>query len=483
MITLHELTIKKTHHLLLNKEISAFDLTKEFFDYIEKKDQTINAYLSLLKEEALKQANEVDKKIAAGDNVPLLAGVPLAIKDNILIKDAITTASSKILKKYKATFDATVIAKLRKNNAIFLGKTNLDEFAMGSSTETSAFKLTKNPLNEECVPGGSSGGSAAAVAAHQAVAALGSDTGGSVRQPASFCGLVGFKPTYGAVSRFGLIAMASSLDQIGPITKNIEDAAIVFEAICGQDKYDNTTEKYSFSSQSIYKRPNLKNLKIGIIKEIDLSQSQNTLVEVFQKSIDVLKDLGAEIKEISIPHINLSLSCYYVIMPAEVSSNLARYDGLRYSPSDLKGNLKELYFQTRGQLMGQEVKRRILLGTFVLSSGYYEAYYKKARMVQALIKKEFEEVFKDIDLLILPTTPTPAFRFGEKTNNPLEMYLSDVFTVPANIAGIPAVSVPIWSDKEKLPYGLQFFAKHFNESLLLNAAYLFEKQSYYGRFH
>ncbi|MCX8015832.1 MAG: Asp-tRNA(Asn)/Glu-tRNA(Gln) amidotransferase subunit GatA [Patescibacteria group bacterium] len=483
MITLHDLTIKKIHNLLLNKEVCSFDLTKEFFDYIEKKDRNIDAYLSLLKEEALKQANEVDRKIAAGENIPILAGVPLAIKDNILIRDTITTAGSKILKDYKATYDATVIKKLKKQLAIFLGKTNLDEFAMGSSTETSAFKLTRNPLDEERVPGGSSGGSAAAVAAHEAVAALGSDTGGSVRQPASFCGLVGLKPTYGAVSRFGLIAMASSLDQIGPITKNVEDAALLLEAICGKDKFDNTTENFSFDAQSIYERKDLKNLKIGIIKEIDLTQFDANLAEIFQKSLSLLKELGAEIKEISIPHVNLSLACYYVLMPAEVSSNLARFDGLRYSPSEESGILKDLYFKTRGKLFGQEVRRRILLGTFVLSSGYYEAYYKKARLIQALIKKEFENIFKEVDLVVLPTTPTPAFKIGEKTSNPLEMYLSDIFTVPANIAGIPAISLPLWSSKNKLPYGLQFFGKHFEEPLILNAAYLFEQNSNYGRFY
>jgi len=483
MIHLHDLTIKKVHQLLLNKEISAFDLTKEFFDYIEEKDKTIGAYLSLLKDEALQQANEVDKKIAASEEIPVLAGVSLAIKDNILIKGEKTTCASKILENYQASYDATVIKRLRQNYAVFLGKTNLDEFAMGSSTENSAFQKTKNPLDETRVPGGSSGGPAAAVASHQCVAALGSDTGGSVRQPASFCGLVGLKPTYGAVSRFGLVAMASSLDQIGPITKTVEDSAILLEAISGKDKYDSTSENFSFRADNIYQKQNLKGVKIGLIKEIDLSQLEKGLQESFNQGIEILKNLGAEIKEVSIPHINSSLACYYVLMPAEVSSNLARYDGLRYSPSDKTGSLKKLYFATRGEYFGTEVKRRVMLGTFVLSSGYYDAYYLKARQVQVLIKKEFEEVFKNVDILISPTTPSAAFKFGEKLNNPLEMYLSDVFTVPANIAGVPAISLPIYESKKSLPYGFQFIGKHFDEANLLNIAYLFEKETNYGTFN
>ena len=480
MITLHELTIKKIHSLLLNKEISTFDLVKEFFDYIEKKDKEINAYRSLLKEEALGQANEIDRKIAAGENIPSLAGVPLAINDNILIKNSITTAGSQILKNYKAAYDATVITRLRKKGAIFLGKTNLDEFAMGSSTENSAFEKTKNPLDLNRVPGGSSGGSAAAVASHQAVAALGSDTGGSVRQPASFCGLVGLKPTYGAVSRFGLIAMASSLDQIGPIAKNVEDTALLLEAIVGKDKYDSTSEHFQFQAQSIYNKKDLKNVKIGIVKEIDIHSLEKDLAEGFRKSIELLKQLGAEIEEISLPHISLGLACYYVLMPAEASSNLARFDGLRFSPSITSGSLEDIYLKTRGGDFGQEVKRRIMLGTFVLSSGYYDAFYLKARLVQVLIKKEFEKAFKKVNLIVLPTTPSPAFKFNEKINDPLAMYLSDIFTVPANIAGIPAVSLPLWTN-DKLPYGFQLIADYFQEALMLNAAYLFEQASNYGK--
>jgi len=435
----------------------------------------------LLKDEALRQANEVDKKIAANENISFLAGVPLAIKDNILIKNNFATAGSQMLRNYRATYDATVIQRLKKSDAIFLGKTNLDEFAMGSSSENSAFEKPKNPLDLSRVPGGSSGGSAAAVASHQAIAALGSDTGGSVRQPAAFCGLVGLKPTYGAVSRFGLIAMSSSLDQIGPIAKNVEDAALILETIAGKDSYDETSENFQFQAQSIYERKDLKGIKIGLVKEIESNSFEKDLAISYQKSLDCLKQLGAAIEEISIPHISLSLPCYYVLMPAEVSSNLARFDGLRYSSSEKTGSLKDIYFETRGEYFGTETKRRIILGTFVLSSGYYDAYYLKARLVQALIKKEFGEAFKKVDLLVWPTTPTPAFKFNEKLNDPLAMYLSDIFTVPANIAGIPAVSLPIYGEGQ-LPYGLQFLASHFQEVKMLNVAYLFEQASNYGKF-
>ncbi|HOV88454.1 MAG TPA: Asp-tRNA(Asn)/Glu-tRNA(Gln) amidotransferase subunit GatA [Candidatus Paceibacterota bacterium] len=480
-MTLHELTIKKIHSLLLQKEISAFDLTKEFFDYIETKDKEINAYRLLLKDEALRQANEIDKKIAASENISFLAGVPLAIKDNILIRNYLTTAGSKMLAHYRAAYDATVIQSLKKAGAIFLGKTNLDEFAMGSSSENSAFEKPKNPLDLSRVPGGSSGGSAAAVASHQAVAALGSETGGSARQPASFCGLIGLKPTYGAVSRFGLIAMASSLDQIGPIAKNVEDAALILETIAGKDPRDETSENFQFQARSIYERKDLRGIKIGLVKEIETSSFEKDLALSYRKSLTCLQQLGATIEEISIPHISLSLPCYYVLMPAEVSSNLARFDGLRYSPSDKSGSLRDVYFETRGDHFGTETKRRIILGTFVLSSGYYDAYYLKARLVQALIKKEFEEAFQKVDLLVWPTTPTPAFKFGEKTEDPLAMYLSDIFTVPANISGVPAVSLPIYGEGS-LPYGLQFIAPHFQEAKMLNAAYLFEQTSNYGKF-
>lgn len=481
MITLHQLTIKKTQELLLKKEMSAFDLTKEFFDYIEEKDKEIGAYLFCYKEEALRMANEIDRKIAKGEKISPLGGVPMAIKDNILVKNWPTTAGSKILKNYKASYDATVVKKLKKAGAIILGKTNLDEFAMGSSTENSAFQLTRNPLDLKRVPGGSSGGSAAAVASAQAVYALGSDTGGSVRQPAAFCGLVGLKPTYGAVSRFGLIAMASSLDQIGPITKNVEDAALVLEEIAGKDPFDATSEDFEFRAEEIYQLKNLKNLKIGIIKECEIEKLDKEFQELFQKSLKIFESLGAEIEEVSLPHITKSLACYYILMPAEVSSNLARYDGLRYSPSELSLPLTDLFFKQRGKNFGKEVKRRILLGTFVLSAGYYEAYYRQAQKVQKIIKKEFQKALENYQILLSPTTPSVAFYLGEKIQDPLAMYLSDIFTVSANIAGLPAISLPLWG-KSSLPYGLQLTAQAFNEKILLAVAYLFEQASHYGRF-
>jgi aspartyl-tRNA(Asn)/glutamyl-tRNA(Gln) amidotransferase subunit A len=474
MINLHDLTIKKTHDLLINKEISAFHLTKEFFDYIEQRDKKIGAYLALHRDDALEQANDIDKKISAKEEIGMLAGIPIAIKDNILVKNHTCTSGSKILENYKATYDATVIKKLKKSGAIILGKTNLDEFAMGSSTETSSFQITKNPLDETCVPGGSSGGSAAAVASHQAITALGSDTGGSVRQPASFCGLVGLKPTYGAVSRFGLAALASSLDQIGTFTKTVEDAALMLETISGEDKNDNTSMPFIFKTDEIKKLLTLKGIKIGIIKECFDNNLNSEIKTAIDANIKILEDLGAEIKTISLPHIAASLPCYYILMPAEASANLARYDGLRYASSKIDKNLKDLYFEHRGKNFGQEVRRRIMLGAFVLSSGYYDAYYLKAKKVQQLIKDEFRNAFNECDVLISPTTPSEAFKIGEKTQDPVSMYLSDIFTVPANIAGLPAISLPI-KRENALPYGLQLTAKHFDEKTLLAISYLLEK--------
>jgi aspartyl-tRNA(Asn)/glutamyl-tRNA(Gln) amidotransferase subunit A len=474
MITFHELTIKKTHDLLMKKEISAFDLTRELLEYIRNKDKEIGAYLSIRHDEALAEANEADKKIAAGEEIDYLTGIPLAIKDNMLIKDWPATAASKILKNYRATYDATVIKKLKKAGAIFIGKANMDEFAMGSSTENSAYQLTKNPLDLTAVPGGSSGGVAAAVASHQAIAGLGSDTGGSIRQPAAFCGLVGLKTTYGAVSRFGLMAMASSLDQIGPITKNTEDAALLFEKICGEDKHDATSKTVKFNFSDILKTTDLKKIKIGVIKECFEQNLDKDLKNSIQNSINQLKTLGAEIEEVSIPHIDASLACYYILMPAEVSANLARYDGLRYAVNELGGTLKERYFKNRGQNFGREVRRRIVLGTFVLSAGYYDAYYLKAKKVQKLIKQEFDKAFQNYQLLLSPTTPSSAFKIGEKISDPLAMYLSDIFTVPANIAGLPAISLPIWGES-KLPYGLQLIAPALEEKNLFNAGILLEK--------
>ncbi|MCX7589409.1 MAG: Asp-tRNA(Asn)/Glu-tRNA(Gln) amidotransferase subunit GatA [Patescibacteria group bacterium] len=478
---LKNLTIKKLYDGLKNKTFSALEIINYYLKQIEVKDKEIGAYLFIQnKEELLNQAKLIDEKIK-NNTLEILNGLPLAVKDNILIENWPTTAASKILENYIASYDATVIQKLKQKNVIFLGKTNLDEFAMGSSTENSAFKITKNPYDLERVPGGSSGGSAAAVAADLALAALGSDTGGSIRQPASLCGIVGLKPTYGAISRFGLIAMASSLDQIGPLTKTVEDAAIIFSEIYGQDKFDSTSyplnEKFKFEILN----PNfeeIKKLKIGLPKEYFVSGLDSKTEKEISQAIENFKKLGFEFKEISLPHTKYALSCYYIIMPAEVSSNLARFDGIRYSRHFNEKNILDLYLQNKS-LFGQETKRRIILGTFVLSSGYYDAYYNKAQKIRNIIKQELEEVFQKVDLILSPTSPTVAFKIGEKSNDPLQMYLSDIFTIPANLAGIPAISIPTrkyQKTSKDLPVGFQLMTNHFNEKNILGAGLLYEQE-------
>ena len=485
-VDIRELTIKKFHDGLTNKQFSAFEITKEFFAYIKEKDKNIDAYLRLLKDSALEQASKVDVEFAKGKELNVLAGAPLAIKDNILIEGELCTSASKILENYKASYDATVIKKLKEAGAIFLGKTNMDEFAMGSSTENSAFKTTKNPRNLERVPGGSSGGSAAAVAADMCAAALGSDTGGSIRQPAGFCGIVGLKPTYGTVSRYGLMAMASSLDQIGPLTKTVEDAEILFNVIKGKDERDATSVENHKSQITNPKLENIQKLTIGLPKEYFVGGMDKETESKIQEAIKGLKSLKIEFKEISLPHTKYALSCYYIIMFAEVSANLARFDGIRYSrvsSSKLKASsLKDIYFKTRGEGFGDEVKRRIMLGTFVLSSGYYDAYYAKAQKVRRLIKEDFEKAFEEIDLILTPVSPTTAFKIGEKTNDPLSMYLSDIFTIPLNLAGLPGMSIPvknlksqISNLKSKLPVGFQLIAKPFHENDIFEVGKFYER--------
>ena len=488
-VVLNNLTIKKFAEGLRNKEFSAFEITKEFFDHIEKKDKDIDAYLRLLKDSALEQAGKVDVDFAKGKELNILAGAPLAIKDNILIEGELCTAASKILENYKAPYNATVIKKLKEAGVIFLGKTNMDEFAMGSSTENSAFKTTKNPHDLKRVPGGSSGGSAAAVTADMCVAALGSDTGGSVRQPASFCGVVGLKPTYGAVSRYGLMAMASSLDQIGPLAKTVEDAEILFNAIKGKDPKDSTSVESKFPISN-FQFSNLEKLTIGLPKEYFVGGMDKETELKIQEVIKSLKSLKIEFKEISLPHTKYALSCYYIIMPAEVSANLSRFDGIRYSRTKNKKaetqNLKDIYFKTRGEGFGDEVKRRIILGTFVLSSGYYDAYYAKAQKVRKLIKEDFEKAFNlsadGVDLILTPVSPTQAFKIGEKINNPLEMYLSDIFTIPLNLAGLPGMSIPIKNLKSQtsnlkseLPVGFQLITKPFHENNIFEVGKFYER--------
>jgi aspartyl-tRNA(Asn)/glutamyl-tRNA(Gln) amidotransferase subunit A len=501
----NNLTIKKFHQGLVNKDFKALDIAEAYFKVIEEKDKEIGAYLTPLKDLAYTQAEETDLRIARKEAVGELAGVPLALKDNMLVKGERTTAGSKILNTYRGTYDATVISKLKNEGVVFLGKTNLDEFAMGASTENSGFHPTKNPHDLTRVPGGSSGGSAAAVAGHMALAALGSDTGGSIRQPAAFCGVVGLKPTYGAVSRHGLIAMASSLDQIGPITRTVEDAAIIFKAIAGQDSYDSTSVDVSYGDELT--NPDfqkIKSLTVGIPEEyfIDPSASSGQggiepeVRAGVESVIAALKSAGIKFKKISLPHTKYALSAYYIIVPAEVSSNMARYDGIRYSQINHESepsNLLELYTKTRSRGLGAEVKRRILLGTFVLSSGYYDAYYAKAQKVRALVKSDFTEAFKDVDVILTPVSPTRAFKIGERANDPLAMYLADIFTIPVNLAGLPGISIPVRqvkSEKENvsqsishvankhvtdLPIGFQLIGKPFREADILGLGQLYEK--------
>ncbi|HXF44005.1 MAG TPA: Asp-tRNA(Asn)/Glu-tRNA(Gln) amidotransferase subunit GatA [Candidatus Paceibacterota bacterium] len=482
MKNIHELTIKSFHEGLLGKKFSAFEITKGYFDWIDEKDKEIGAYLSLQKDEALKAASVVDAKVASGEEVDVLAGVPMAIKDVILIEGAPATAGSKILENYRASYDATVVKKLKEVNAVFLGKTNLDEFAMGSSNENSSYKLVHNPYDLSRVPGGSSGGSAAAVAANMALVSLGSDTGGSIREPAAFCGVVGLKPTYGAVSRHGLIALASSLDQIGPLAKTVEDAAIVFNRIRGRDEMDSTSVETEENGFLEPKLDYLKKLRIGIPKEYFAGGLSHEVEKGMAEAERKLRSLKLEFKEISMPHTKYALSVYYIILPAEASANLARFDGIRYTRiqnSKFKiQNLRDIYFKTRGNGFGAEPRRRILLGTFVLSAGYYDAYYAKAQKVRRLILQDFDEAFRKVDVIFAPTTPDVAFKLGEKTADPIQMYLSDIFTIPANLAGVPAVSIPVkkysLADKE-LPVGFQLIGKHFREADILGLGQYYEK--------
>lgn len=476
---IRDLTIREFHDGLISKNFSATEATQEFLGSIEDGDREIGSFLRTTKDLALSYAKSVDEEISLGRDPGLLAGVPLAVKDVLLIKGETVSAGSKILANYRGGYDATAIRKLKDAKAVILGQTNMDEFAMGSSTENSAFKVTRNPYDPERVPGGSSGGSAAAVAARFATASLGSDTGGSIRQPAAFCGVVGLKPTYGAVSRFGLIAMASSLDQIGPFTKNVEDAAIVFNAIAGRDSLDSTSVIRDYDDVLELDREKFRELRIGLPKEYFVSGLSKEVENGVTVAIEKLKALGFKFKDISLPHSKYALSCYYIIMPAEVSTNLARFDGIRYSRvAEDFNTLQDLYLENRGRGFGREARRRVLLGTFVLSSGYYDAYYAKAQKVRRLIKEDFDKAFQEVDVILTPVTPTPAFKIGEKTGDPLQMYLSDIFTIPVNLAGLPAVSVPVKKyqlDGGELPVGFQLIGKRFREADILGVGSLYEK--------
>jgi len=464
-----ELTIKEAHEGLKNKEFTSVELTKAYLEEIKKSDKEINSYLSVDEDFAIKQAQEADKKIASGE-FGVLTGIPCAIKDAILVEGQKCTSASKILENYVAPYDATVITKLKEQGVVILGKTNLDEFAMGGSGENSAYGATKNPHDTTRVAGGSSSGSAASVAGNMACFSLGSDTGGSIRLPSSFCGLVGLKPTYGAVSRYGLIAFGSSLDQIGPIAKTVEDAKIVFEAICGKDKKDATSANFQFSISNFQ----LKGCRIGVPKEYFVKGIDPEVEKIIKSAIEKAKDAGAEIVEISLPSTEFALACYYIIAPAEASANLARFDGIRYGLSEKADNLLDVYLKTKGNGFGAEVKRRIMLGTYTLSSGYYDAYYKKAQEVRQLIKQDFENAFEKVDLIFAPTSPVPAIKIGERTEDPLSMYLMDIYTVSVNLAGLPGISIPA-GKTEGLPVGLQIIGNHFQENKILAIASQLEK--------
>ncbi|TCK92889.1 aspartyl/glutamyl-tRNA(Asn/Gln) amidotransferase subunit A [Natranaerovirga hydrolytica] len=473
------LTLKSAYEIsgmLKNKEISSEELTRAYLDRINTVEDKVEAYVNVFEEDAIKEAKRVDEKRAKGEELSELAGIPIAIKDNICTKGTKTTCSSKMLYNFESPYDATVSDKLKKDDLIILGKLNMDEFAMGSSTENSYFKKTKNPWDITRVPGGSSGGSAAAIAAREAVFTLGSDTGGSIRQPASYCGVVGMKPTYGAVSRYGLVAFASSLDQIGPITKDVKDMAMALQSIVGYDPMDSSSAKIDYPKYIQAIGQDVKGMKIALPREYFSDGIQNDIKEKVLEVAKEFEKLGAIVEEVDLKTTSYALPAYYLISSAEASSNLARYDGVKYGYRAKEyDNLLDLYKQTRDEAFGTEVKRRIMLGTYALSSGYYDAYYKKAQQVRTIIKNEFDQVFNNYDIILTPTVPATAFEVGAKIDNPIEMYMNDVCTVPVNIAGLPALSMNCGFDQKGLPIGVQFIGKAFDESTLLKMAYAYEQ--------
>ena len=474
---LYRLTATELSRMIHNKEVSSTEVTQSVFARIVEKEPEIEAYVTLNEEAALKKAAEVDEKIAKGENLPKLAGIPIGIKDNMCTKGLRTTCSSKILGNFVPPYNATVIEKLEAEDYVCLGKLNMDEFAMGSSTETSFFKKTKNPFDTTRVPGGSSGGSAAAVASGEAVVALGSDTGGSIRQPASFCGVVGLKPTYGSVSRFGLVAFASSLDQIGPFGRSVEDVAMLYSAICGKDPYDTTSIRREYPRFEEQLSSDVKGLRIGIPDVYfgdGVTEEVRTLV---MNAAHEYEKMGAVLVPVTLPKPDYALAAYYIIACAEASSNLARFDGVKYGyRTENYKNLEELYENTRSEGFGEEVKRRIMLGTYVLSSGYYDAYYKKAKFTQKLMQETFRKAFTEADVILSPTAPDTAFKFGENSEDQVKMYMNDILTVTVNIVGVPAISVPCGFDSKNMPVGLQLIGDKFSEQRLLNTAYAYEKQ-------
>ncbi|MBC7880639.1 MAG: Asp-tRNA(Asn)/Glu-tRNA(Gln) amidotransferase subunit GatA [Anaerolineae bacterium] len=469
-------SIAELSRQILNKERSAVEVAQSYLEVAQQRDAQVHAFLHFLPEQALAQARAVDAKIAAGESVGALAGVPLGIKDNMCMTGILTTCASKILEHYRPPYTATAIRRLNEAGAVLIGKTNLDEFAMGSSTENSAYGPSRNPWDLGRVPGGSSGGSAAAVAARQVLGSLGSDTGGSIRQPAAFCGIVGLKPTYGLVSRYGLIAFASSLDQIGPFALTVEDSALLLQAVAGYDPLDSTSLKVEIPDYRKSLIPDLKGLRVGVVKEFLGEGTEPAVAAAFAKALEVLTELGATVKEVSCPRFAYGLSTYYIIATSEASANLARYDGVKYGlRAEHAESLAPMYSKTREQGFGPEVKRRIMLGTYALSSGYYDAYYLKAQKVRTLIKEDYLNAFQSVDVLIGPTTPTTAFAFGEKVDDPLSMYLSDICTIPLNLAGVAGISIPCGFDSKGLPIGLQIMANALEEPKMFRTAYAYEQ--------
>jgi len=471
-------SIRELHQQLIHKERSAVEITQEALDRIQTIEPKIHSFLHLTSDRALEQAQQVDAKIAAGDEIGLLAGIPIGIKDNLCTQGIPTTCASRILQNFVPPYESTVTQKLADAGSVMVGKTNMDEFAMGGSTETSAYQLTANPWDASRVPGGSSGGSAAAVAANECVVSLGSDTGGSIRQPASFCGIVGMKPTYGLVSRYGLVAFASSLDQIGPFGRSVEDTAILLNAIAGYDPKDATSLKVDVPDYTQFLTPEIKGKKVGVIRETFGDGLDPEVEKTIRAAIAQLKDLGAEIQEISCPRFRYGIAAYYIIAPSEASANLARYDGVRYGArAEDAENLMDMYLRTRSEGFGAEVKRRIMIGTYVLSAGYYDAYYLQAQKVRTLIKQDFEQAFSQVDVLVSPTAPTTAFKMGEKTADPLSMYLTDLMTIPVNLAGLPGMSVPCGFDAQGMPIGLQIVGNVLREDQIFQVASAYERST------
>ena len=473
---LFNLGIHEIRAMLDRKEITSKDVVDSVYARISAVEDRIRAYVTLTKDEAAQMAAAADEATGSDKAAPL-SGIPVAIKDNMCTKGILTTCSSRILGNFVPPYESTVTSKLINQHYVLPGKTNLDEFAMGSSTENSAFQTTRNPWDTERIPGGSSGGSAAAVAAGECIAALGSDTGGSIRQPAALCGVVGLKPTYGRVSRYGLVAFASSLDQIGPITKNVRDAAMLLNVISGNDPKDSTSAPVAVPDFTAVLGQDIRGMKIGIPKEYFIEGMDTEVDASVREAIRKLESLGATAHEVSLPHSGYAVATYYVLATSEASSNLARYDGVKYGFRVEGRDLLDMYVQTRSQGFGPEVKRRIMLGTYALSSGYYDAYYKKAQQVRTLIKNDFEAAFKEVDLIVTPTTPTPAFKLGEKTDDPLQMYLADIFTISVNLAGVPGISIPCGFTSENLPVGLQIIGRHFDEETVLKASYAYEQST------